>query len=310
MSITRLPVARVLAPRAALCLALLVALLFALVGPLIAALQAAGWSTGGIALARTGGAALVLLVASTIADRGRPRIRRHHILDVVAYGVGAVAVAQVGLILALQTLEIGVAVAIQFLACAVVVAWEWVRHRRRPAATTIGGLILAVGGTIMVVNPFHGDPIHWTGIGWAVASMLGVVVFFAAPATPNRPSALTLGAWGMVVGAVIVAGFVRAGVLPARFSNDPGEIAGHEISSLAIVVVLVVASSVAPHLLTMMVITRLGATSTSLILLTEVLFAGLLAWGLRGQPLTLLAAIGGLGICGGIAIAQIGDVRA
>lgn len=293
--------------REATGLAVVVAILFALTGPLIEALLAAGWSAGAVAVARIWGAAVVMLLVAAVFDRRRLRIRRHHFRDIAAYGIGAVAIAQVGLILALRTLSISLAVSIQFLACVVVVAWEWARSRRRPTAPTLLGTVLAISGLIMVLNPFQSQGIDWGGVGWAFASMLGFAVFVVAPATPNRPSALSLGAWGMVIGGLVVALFAVTGVLPVEVSGESTAIAGNSVAAPLTLIVLVLASSVAPHLLTITVAARLGATKTSLLLLSEVLITGVLAWALRGQPLTAFAVVGGLCLCSGICVAQIGD---
>ncbi|MET0713480.1 MAG: EamA/RhaT family transporter, partial [Mycetocola sp.] len=88
-----------LAPRGqatGIVVALLSALMFALSGPFAKSLMDSGWSPGAAVLVRVGGAALILLVPTLLAMRGRWRTLRGSSKVIAVYGVVAIAGAQVG----------------------------------------------------------------------------------------------------------------------------------------------------------------------------------------------------------------------
>ena len=82
--------------------------------------------------ARISIAALVLAVPGLISMRGRWHILRRQGAMVAAYGVIAVAGAQLFYFNAIQTLPVGVALMLEYLGIVLVVAWMWIRHGQRP----------------------------------------------------------------------------------------------------------------------------------------------------------------------------------
>ena len=110
-------------------------------------------------LARIGVAGLILLVGPAwYAVRGDLRELRAQLPRVAAFGALAVAGAQAGFFNAVARMPIGVALLFDYLGIVLVVAWVWLRSGRRPGATTILGIVLALGGLVLVLDGGRRSP--------------------------------------------------------------------------------------------------------------------------------------------------------
>ena len=111
---------------------------FGLSGSLARSLLDLGWSPAAVVAVRVGGAFLVLLVPCLILLRrtGLPTSRQSARL--VAYGVVAVALAQLCYFSAVQYLSISVALLLEYLAPVLLIGYFWLRHRRRPTTCCAG----------------------------------------------------------------------------------------------------------------------------------------------------------------------------
>ena len=119
--------------RAGLGLALFSALAFSTSGALAKSLIDAGWSPAAAVTARISIAALVLAVPGLMSIRGRWHILRREGAMVAAYGVIAVAGAQLFYFNAIRTLPVGVALMLEYLGIVLVVAWMWIGTVSSPA---------------------------------------------------------------------------------------------------------------------------------------------------------------------------------
>src|SRR5690606_35153191 len=115
-----------------LVFALIAAISFALSGSLAKGLMEVGWTPGAAVLLRVGIAAIALAVPGAIALRGQWRLLRKAIGSIVAYGLFAVAGAQLFYFMAVQTLDVSVALLIEYMAPVAVIGWLWLRHGNRP----------------------------------------------------------------------------------------------------------------------------------------------------------------------------------
>src|SRR5689334_21018327 len=80
---------------------------FGLSGPLATGLLAAGWSPGAIVLARIAIAAVALAPFTVVALRGRWRLLRRQVKQILVYGVLAVAGAQFCYFSAVALMDVG-----------------------------------------------------------------------------------------------------------------------------------------------------------------------------------------------------------
>jgi threonine/homoserine efflux transporter RhtA len=83
-------------------------------------LISAGWSPAAVAIARLGGAAVLLTVPAAVQLRGRWALLRRESARIVTYGL-AIACGQLSYFYALESIPIGLAVLLEYLG--VVLVW-------------------------------------------------------------------------------------------------------------------------------------------------------------------------------------------
>lgn len=297
-----------------LVLLLLSSLAFGSSGPFAKALLDAGWSPGAAVLVRITGAAVVLCMLTVLL--WRPRLRR--VLrsrgTVLLYGTVAVAGVQVCFFTAVRTLSVSVALLLEYLAPVLVVGWLWLRTGRRPSPRTLAGGALALLGTVAVLDVLGGVDVDPVGVAWALAAAVCLACYFlvlgSESGVEDRPDPAVLATAGMVVGAAVVAGAGLLGVLPITVGAGTTELAGQSTPAWLPVAALVLGSTVLAYLAGAAGLARLGATSGSVVGLSEVLFAVLAAWALLGQWPTPAQLAGGALVVAGVVLAQTGGAAA
>jgi drug/metabolite transporter (DMT)-like permease len=293
--------------RLGIAFAIAAAVTFGTSGPFAKALMEAGWTPIAAVTARMAGGALAMALFATIAHRGWLREAIAHGRTVVFYGLIPIAGAQLCYYNAVANLSVGVALLLEYLAPVLVVGWVWGTTRRRPSTLTLLGAVLALAGTIVVLDVFSGAHINTAGVAWALAAAVCAACYFVlsdrASASGDGLHPLTLAAGGLVVGAVAVALLGASGVLPMTFTANDTVIAGHTTSFLVPVVVLGVVSTAMAYALGISSVARLRPSYASLVGLGEVLCAVVWAWLLLGEAITVHQAVGGAVVLAGLALA-------
>src|SRR5690606_38757558 len=135
-----------------IALGLLSAASFGVSGSIARSLLDEAWSPGAAVTARISLAAVFVLPVAARAMRGSWHLVRPAARVVVLFGLLAVAGCQLFYVNAVQTLSVGVALLLEYLGIVLVVAWQWVRHQRRPQRGTVAGVVLAVAGLVLVLD--------------------------------------------------------------------------------------------------------------------------------------------------------------
>jgi len=135
-----------------LAFAVLAAFAFGVGGPFVRPLLDAGWSSSAAVLCRCAGTFLVLLVPALVLLRGRWAVLRRNARVIAAYGVFAVVGTQLLYYSAITRMPVGAALLIEYLAPVLLVAWTWLRTRRRPGGRVLAGSVLAIAGLLLVVD--------------------------------------------------------------------------------------------------------------------------------------------------------------
>ena len=161
-----------------LVFALVSAAAFGLSGSLARSLIDLGWSPAAVVGVRIGGAFLVLLVPCLLLLRrtGRPSSRQSTRL--IAYGVVAVALAQLCYFSAVQYLSIGVALLLEYLAPVLLIGYFWVRDRRRPTAAVLVGAVVCLVGLVFVLDLRDGLTLDPVGVAWGLGAAICLAVYF------------------------------------------------------------------------------------------------------------------------------------
>lgn len=282
-------------------IALLSAAMFAGAGPFAKSLMEAGWSPGAAVLMRIGGAAIVLLVPTLLMMRGRWSSLRRSGSLISAYGIVAIAAAQVGFFNAVEYMSVGVALLIEYLAPVILVALVWIRTRRRPGALTIGGTVVAVFGMVLVLDLTGAQTVHPIGIAWAMLAAASLATYFVLSAkVSDELPPMVLAGGGLIVGTVAVGIAGLVGLLPLRFANEPVVLLGATTSWIVPVLVLALVASAAAYVTGIIATARLGTRLASFVGLTEVMFAVLASWLLLAELPGFIQLLGGVGIVSGV----------
>ncbi len=298
-------------PRFGLLLALLTAAAFGTSGAFARSLIDAGWTPAAAVTARVTVAALVLLVPSIVALRGRWRIFRRNLPMITAFGLIAIAGCQVAYFNAVQHLSVGVALLLEYMGIVLVVGWLWIRHRQRPHRLTVAGTVVSVLGLALVLDLAGDATVDLVGVVWGLVAAVGLAVFFvmSAKSDPELPP-LVMAGGGMAIGAVALLALAAVGVLPMAANTDDVVFVGHDVPWWVPVAGLSLLAAVFAYVVGIMAARALGSKLASFVGLTEVLFAVLFAWLLLGQLPTVIQLIGGALIVAGVALVRIDEMRA
>lgn len=306
--------------RSGLLFAIGSALAFGSSGPFAKSLMEAGWSPTAAVTARLAGGALAMAVFATIARPGWLREARGHVQTIVLYGLVPIAGAQLFYYNAVSHLSVAVALLLEYTAPIIVVGWLWATTRTRPTSLTLGGVVLAVAGIMLVLGVFGpgglaAAHINVAGVGWGLAAAVCAACYFLMSdkagaegpdgRTPVHP--ITLAAGGLIVGALAVAALGMTGVMPLVFTANDAVVAGWATSWIVPVVALALIPTAIAYTLGIVGIARLRPRFASLVGLSEVMFAVLAAWVLLGEAVTVSQGIGGVIVLVGLALARLGD---
>lgn len=296
---------------AGLLIALLSAATFATSGPFAKSLLETGWTPGSVVFLRIAGAALLLIVPTVRALRGRWHLLGREWGQVVAYGVGAVALPQLAFFYAVEHLSVGVALLLEYLGLVLVVAWQALAARRLPRVPTVIGVVLALVGLVLVLDIFSGVRVDGVGVAWGLLAALGLASYFLLSGSSHETALppLVLAGGGLVVGAVAFAVLGLVGLLPMEFRTAPVELAGASLPWWVAVLELGAIAAATAYVAGIVAARVLGAKLASFVGLSEVMFAVLFAWVLLGELPRPIQLLGGAFILAGVITVRAEEER-
>ena len=112
---------------------------------------------------------------------------------VAAYGVAAVAGAQLCYFYAVTYIQVGVALLIEYTAPVAVVVWLWLRHGHRPRRLTVSGAAIAAVGLVLVLDVVSGADLNRSASPGASARWSARRRTSSSP--PTRTTACPASAW-------------------------------------------------------------------------------------------------------------------
>lgn len=247
---------------------------FALSGIFASALMTAGWSAGAATTARVTSSALVLLGPTIVLLRGKWDLVRRAWLQLLTFGLLAVAGCQLAFFLAVQFIPPSLALLIEFTGPVLLMFWIWARSRVAPSGLTLLGAGIAVLGVVAISGVVTGVALHPLGIGFALIAAAGNAAYYATGAASDHgiPTIPFVGL-GLLVAAVPLIVASAIGVLPFAASFEQSAVvAGVDVPTWAVVVCMVLISTVLSYLLGVAASRRLGATVSSFTGYSEPLF--------------------------------------
>lgn len=289
---------------------------FGVAGTLATSLLRAGWTPASAVTARLVVASLALALPGWRAWRRRPLTarlgartgRRRRAGMVGAYGLLAVAGAQLCYFQAIEHLSVAVALLLEYSGTVLVVGWMWVRHRQVPSRASGWGAGVALAGLVLVLNLAGSHQLDPVGILWGMGAAVGLAAYFVVSADHDDALPSMVVAWGgLTVGALTMAVVAVAGVFPWRSPLHDVVLAHTRVSWLVPVIGIGLVPGAVAYVTGIAAARALGARLASFVGLAEVLAAAVYAWLLLGQRLGLMQLVGGLVVLGGIAMVRMGE---
>ncbi|WP_345187897.1 EamA family transporter [Microbacterium panaciterrae] len=297
--------------RLGLPLAIGAAFSFGMSGGWARGLMDAGWSPGAAVTARVWVAALVLLVPTILALRGRWHLVWKNAGMIAVYGLLAVAATQFCYFQAVAVMDVGMALLIEYTAPIAVVLWLWLRRGERPSRRSVLGAAVAFAGLVLMLDVLGGTRVSLAGIGWALAAMIGAATYFVLSARADTglpPIALAGG--GLLVGALGLTVAGLAGVLPITWNTHDVAYRFGSVPWFVPVLAIGVLATALAYVLGITSTRMLGSRLASFVALAEVVAALLFGWILLGQLPDLMQAFGGVLVLGGVVLVKLGEPAA
>src|SRR6185437_13096639 len=278
-----------------LTLAIVTAATFSTSGGFASSLIDAGWSPGAAVLARISLAALLLTIPALIQLRGQWDLLRRGIGRAAAFGLFAVAGAQLCYFNAIEHMPVGVALLLEYLGIVLVVLWLWLSHGQRPRRLTVSGGVAALAGLALVLNLTGSTSVSPLGVMWGLLAAVGLATYYVLSAADGEealpPVVMTWAAMCVATAALMALALLR--VLPLAWNTADVTFAGQRVSWILPVLGLAVVAAAIPYVTGIAAARRLGAKLASFIGLVEVLFAIVFAWLVLGQLPSDLQFAGG-----------------
>lgn len=292
-----------------LAIALASAAMFATSGSFARPLLDAGWSPAAAVLIRLGLASALLMPLAARALRGRWHVLRDKWRPILGYGLLGGAAVQVAYFNAITYIEVGIALMLEYLGVVLVVLYVWARTRRRPGPMTLLGMVVAVGGLAIVLNPADLAGADLRGVAWGLFAATGMATYFIVSAQTADIPPVAFVASGLGVGslAILAAGLV--GLVPLRATANDVVIFGASLPWWVPLLELATVAAALAYLSGFIAARKLGPTVASFIGLTEVVFAVLWAWLLLGELPAPVQLLGGVVLLVGVAAVQAGSQR-
>lgn len=295
---------------------LLAAFLFALNGVIAKAALNAGLDPVHLTQVRNAGAMVLLVAYVAVWHRDRLRVTRREVWFLVAYGVIAFTLVQYLYFLTISRLTVGIGTLLAFLAPVLVALWLRFGRRRAVSNRIWAALALTVLGLALVAQVWQGVTLDPVGVAAGLLCAVALAVYWLLGETGQRHrDAVSLTMWGFVFATVAWAVISPWWTFPWSTLTIPTEPLLSTLPSLpiwALMVWGVLLGTIAPFLLVLGSLRRIGAQRAGIVGTTEPLWAVAIGLVLLGETLAPVQAVGALVVLAGVVVAELSrtsDVR-
>lgn len=285
------------------------AFLFALNGVIAKNAIIAGLDPVHLTQLRNAGAMVVLVGYVALRNRSAFRIRRSELWFLIAYGVIAFTLVQYLYFLTISKLNVGIGTLLAFLAPVLVALWLKFRHRKDVSNRIWLAIGLTLIGLTLVAQVWQGSTLDPLGVvaGLLCAVALAVYWLLGESGQEHR-DAVSLSMWGFVFASLAWAviapwwtfPWATLGVTSAPFTDG-----GPGLPVWTLMVWGVLLGTIAPFLLVLGSLRRIGAQRAGIVGTTEPLWAAVIAFVLLGETFTGVQALGGLIVLAGVIVAEL-----
>ena len=298
---------------AGLLVALGAAFSFGMSGAWARGLIDAGWTPGAAVTARVWVAALVLLVPTILALRGRWSVLRRNAGMVIGYGLLAVTATQLFYFQAVAVMDVGIALLVEYTAPIAVVLWLWLRRGEKPTRRSILGAVIAFAGLVLMLDILTGARVDAAGILWSLGAMVGAATYFVLSAREDTGMPpIVLAGSGLLLGAIGLTVAGLTGILPMAFTFGEvayrfGPIPHVTVPWFVPVLAIGLLATALAYVLGIASTRMLGSRLASFVALAEVVAALLFGWMLLGQLPEPLQLLGAALVLAGVVVVKLGE---
>ncbi len=289
-------------------LAIGAAVLFAINGNVSKVALMNGVSSLELVSVRSAATALILLGITALTRPGALRIGRRELGFLALYGVTGIAMVQWLYFVALSRMPVGIALLFEYTAPLMVALWVRFVQKQPVRSRLWLGLAFALGGLALVAQFWKGMTLDPIGLVSAVGAGAALASYYLMGEHGQRDrDPISLMGFTFGFSAALWAIVSPWWTFPFSRLVDtvalPGALPGSSPLWLMVLWIIVL-GTVAPFLLVLLAVGRLGPARVGLIGMLEPVSAGIIAWVLLGESLTTVQVIGSLIVLVGIALAE------
>jgi drug/metabolite transporter (DMT)-like permease len=288
---------------------LIAALLFAFNGTVAKAAMEAGLEPTRLTEFRNAGAFITLALFVAVWRPSAFKVKRSEWGFLIAYGVLAFAIVQFLYFFTISRLPIGIGTLLIFLAPVLVALW--IRFGRKQAVSSRIWLAVAltlIGLALVAQVGMGGADLNGIGVLSGLLAAVALALYWLlGEAGQRRRDAISLSMWGFFFATITWSVLAPWWTFPWSILTDRTEPIIGGLPALPVWSILiwnVLLGTVAPFLLVLASLGRIGAQRAGLVATTEPLWAFLLAFALLGETITGVQMLGAFIVLTGIIIAE------
>jgi drug/metabolite transporter (DMT)-like permease len=289
-------------------MAVAAAVLFAVNGNVSKVALLNGISSLELVSARSAGTALILLGITAVTNPAALRVGRHELGFLALYGLTGIAMVQWLYFVALQRMPVGIALLFEYTAPLMVALWVRFVQKQPVKSRLWLGLACALGGLALVAQFWQGMTLDPIGLISAIGAGAALACYYLMGEHGQRDrDPISLMGFSFGFSAIL---WAIASPWPGfPFSRLdltvplPGALPGGAPMWLMILWIIAL-GTVAPFLLVLLAVGRLGPARVGLIGMLEPVGAGIIAWVLLGESLETVQIVGTVIVLVGIVLAE------
>jgi drug/metabolite transporter (DMT)-like permease len=282
------------------------ACLFAVNGTVSKLVLASGMSSLHLVEIRCAGAAAVLCLVALARSPRSLAFSRRDLVFLAVYGIVGVAMVQWLYFVAIGRIPVGVALLVEFTAPLLVALWVRFARRRPVRRRVWPALVLVLAGLALVAEVWAGLTLDALGLAAAVvdAGVLAAYYLLGEHGVATRDP-VPLAALGFSAAALFWMVLLPPWTFPAASLAVPVHAVGALTLPAGVLVAWVVLlGTVAPFVLVLLGLRRIGATRSGLLGTLEPVLAGGVAWLVLGERLGWVQIAGAGVVLAGIVLAE------
>jgi len=283
-------------------------LLFAVNGTVAKLAMDAGLSPTRLVELRCLGSAVVLVTAALVVSprRLRPTSRRE-VAALALIGVVGVALVQWFYLVAISRLPVGLALLIEYTAPLIVALWARFVFREQVRSRVWWALAACLAGLTLVAQVGDEVTLDTVGILAAVGAAVALATYYLLGDRLLRTrDPLTTHAWSLGFAALFWVVLQPLWTFPTSTLGIDVQVPGTALDPPMWVFVawIILLGTVAPYLLFLVGIQRIGAARAGLVGMVEPVAASAAAWVVLGESMTAVQLVGGAVVLGGVILAE------